>query len=182
VPIAWLSGKQTVHTVTAARTGQSLRTALMAANSSCTTDKNRGRIRPPSRMTVNVLRFVVLFAGMLLGLVVLYRYAPDRERARWSWVTPESLFATVVWIIGSLLFSFYAANFGRYNETYGALGAVIVVILWLLSSALVVILGAELNCELERQTVRDTTKGPERPLGRRHAYVADTVGPAADTA
>jgi membrane protein len=66
---------------------------------------------------------------------------------------------------------------GRYNETYGALGAVVVVILWLRLSALVVILGAELNCELERQTVRDTTQGPDRPLGSRHAYAADTVGP-----
>jgi membrane protein len=136
----------------------------------------------PGRVVLSVLRFVVLFVGMLLGLAVLYRYAPDRERARWSWVTPGSLFAAVVWIIGSLLFSFYAANFGTYNETYGALGAIVVVILWLHLSALVVILGAELNCELERQTVRDTTKGPQRALGSRHAYAADTVGPAAGTA
>jgi membrane protein len=78
-----------------------------------------------------------------------------------------------------LLFSFYSANFGRYNETYGALGAVAVVILWLHLTALFVILGADLNRELERQTMRDTTKGPERPLGSRHAYAADTVGPAA---
>ena len=83
------------------------------------------------RVVVSVLRFVVLFAGMLLGLAVLYRYAPDRERAKWSWVSPGALFASVVWIIASLLFSFYAANFGQYNETYGALGGVVVVILWL---------------------------------------------------
>ena len=134
------------------------------------------------RVVVNVLRFVVLFAGMLLGLAVLYRYAPDRERAKWSWVSPGALFASVAWIIASLLFSFYTANFGQYNETYGALGGVVVVILWLFISALVVILGAEINCELERQTLRDTTKGPERPLGSRHAYAADTVGPTADTA
>ena len=134
------------------------------------------------RLAVNVLRFVVLFAGLLLGLAVLYRYAPDRNQPKWSWVSPGSLFAAVVWIIGSLLFSLYTANFGRYNETYGALGGIVVVMLWLVLSALVVILGAELNCELERQTMRDTTKGPERPLGSRHAYAADTIGPAADTA
>jgi membrane protein len=134
------------------------------------------------RVVVSVLRFVVLFAGMLLGLAVLYRYAPDRDRAKWSWVSPGALFASVAWIIASLLFSFYAANFGSYNETYGALGGVVVVILWLYLSSLVVILGAEINCELERQTTRDSTRGPERPLGSRHAYAADTVGPTADTA
>ena len=94
------------------------------------------------RVMVNVLRFVVLFAGALLGLAVLYRYAPDRNQPKWSWATPGAVFAAVVWIIGSLLFSLYTANFGRYNETYGALGAIVVVILWLLLSALVVILGA----------------------------------------
>ena len=87
------------------------------------------------RVVVSVLRFVVLFAGMLFGLAVLYRYAPDRERAKWSWVSPGAVFAAVVWIIGSLLFSLYTANFGRYNETYGALGGIVVVILWLLLSA-----------------------------------------------
>ena len=137
---------------------------------------------PVGRVAVNVLRFIVLFAGALLGLAVLYRYAPDRNQPKWSWATPGAVFAAVVWVIGSLLFSLYTANFGRYNETYGALGAIVVVILWLLLSALVVILGAELNCELERQTVRDSTTGAERPLGSRHAYAADTVGPASDTA
>ncbi len=134
------------------------------------------------RVLINVVRFVILFAGMLFGLAVLYRYAPDRDAPKWSWATPGALFAATVWIIGSLLFSIYTANFGRYNETYGALGAIVVVILWLLLSAVVVILGAEINCELERQTVRDSTKGDERPLGQRHAYAADTVGPASDTA
>jgi membrane protein len=134
------------------------------------------------RVLVNIVRFVVLFVGVLFGLALLYRYAPDRDEPRWSWATPGAVFASVVWIIGSLLFSIYTANFGRYNETYGALGAIVVVILWLLLSAVVVILGAEINCELERQTVRDTTKGAERPLGLRNARAADTVGPASDTA
>jgi membrane protein len=134
------------------------------------------------RVVVNVLRFVLLFAGLLVGLAILYRYAPDRRPAKWSWVTPGALFAAIVWILGSMLFSLYASNFGKYNETYGALGGVVVLILWLLLTALVIILGAEINCELERQTARDSTKGPERPLGSRHAYAADTIGPAADSA
>jgi membrane protein len=134
------------------------------------------------RVVLNVLRFVLLSGGLLFGLALLYRYAPDREHAKWSWVTPGALFAAVVWIIGSLLFSVYTSNFGKYNETYGTLGTVVVLILWLLLTALVVILGAEINCELERQTVRDSTVGAERPLGSRHAYAADTVGPAADPA
>lgn len=83
-------------------------------------------------------------------------------------------------MLGSLLFSFYTANFGTYNETYGALGAVVILMLWLLLTALVVILGAELNCEIERQTRRDTTTGPARKIGSRGAYAADTVGHATD--
>ena len=130
------------------------------------------------RVVLGVVRFVVLFAGLLIGLAVLYRYAPNRDEPKWSWASPGAVFAAVVWVLGSLLFSLYTANFGKYNETYGALGAVIVVMLWLLLTTLVIILGAELNCELERQTARDTTEGPERPMGARRAYAADTLGPA----
>ena len=122
----------------------------------------------------------MLFGGLLAGLAVLYRYAPDRADPKWSWASPGAIFAAVVWVLGSLLFSFYTANFGTYNETYGALGAIVIVMLWLLLTALVVILGAELNCELERQTRRDTTTGPPRSIGTRGAYAADTVGPATD--
>ena len=133
------------------------------------------------RIVVSVARFVVLFVGMLFALAVLYRYGPDRREPKWSWASPGAVLAAVGWLLGSLLFSVYAANFGKYNETYGTLGAVVVVLLWLLLTALVVILGAELNCELERQTLRDTTKGPEQPIGSRQAYAADTVGTTSDS-
>jgi membrane protein len=95
-------------------------------------------------------------------------------------VSPGAVLATVAWLLASLLFSLYAANFGRYNETYGSLGAVIVVMLWLFLTVLVVLLGAELNAELERQTLRDSTHGSDRPIGQRDAVVADTVGATAD--
>jgi membrane protein len=86
----------------------------------------------------------------------------------------------VFWIAGSILFSIYTANFGRYNETYGSLGAVVVTMLWLFLTAVVIILGAEVNAELERQTLSDSTTGAPRPIGRREAYAADTVGGTAD--
>jgi hypothetical protein len=86
----------------------------------------------------------------------------------------------VLWIIVSLAFSVYTANFGKYNQTYGSLGAVIVSMLWLFLTALSVLIGAEVNAELERQTARDTTEGRPMPLGARNAHSADTLGKTAD--
>lgn len=83
--------------------------------------------------------------------------------------------ASVLWLLGSLGFSDYVDNFGKYNQTYGALAAVIILLLWLFLSAFVVPLGAELGAETERQTAKDTT-GPARPLGERDAEAADTLG------
>ncbi len=135
--------------------------------------------------TVGVVRSVLLVARWpvfavlgLVGLAIIYRYAPDRDAPRWQWVSPGAVFAVVVWVIATALFSLYTANFGQYNETYGALGAVIVVMLWLYISAFVVIAGAEINAALERQTARDTTVGRRRRMGGRNAYAADTLGQA----
>jgi membrane protein len=132
------------------------------------------------RIAAGVLRWVVLLVGMLFALALLYRYGPDRDNAAWSWTSPGAIVATLMWLAGSALFAFYTANFGKYNETYGSLGAVVVVMLWLYISALAVIIGAELNAELERQTARDTTTGPPRPMGERDATAADTLGPTAE--
>ena len=132
-----------------------------------------------ARVVLNTLRWPVLALGLLVGLAILYRYGPDREPGRWRWVSPGAVVATVLWIGGSLLFSLYTANFGKYNETYGSLGAVVILLLWLFLTGFSVLFGAELNSELERQTRRDTTTGRERPLGERDAYAADTVGPEA---
>lgn len=128
------------------------------------------------------LRWVVLFGGLLVALAVLYRLAPDRQDARWRWTSPGALLAATLWLLGSIAFSVYTANFGTYNETYGSLGAVVVVMLWLMISAYAVILGAEFNAEIERQTVRDTTTGATDPMGSRRAVVADTVGAGSDGA
>ena len=116
----------------------------------------------------------ILFAA---GLSVVYRYAPSRNQPRWSWVSPGAVVATILWIIGSVLFSLYVEKFATYNRTYGSLGAVVVLLMWFWLSAYAILLGAELNAEMELQTERDTTDRPKKPMGRRGAYVADTVAP-----
>jgi membrane protein len=107
------------------------------------------------------------------ALAVTYRYGPSRNKARWQWVSWGGLAASIVWIIMSLLFSFYVSNFGTYNKTYGSLGAVVGFMTWIWISSVVVLMGAELNAELEQQTDRDSTVGPEKPEGARGAFKAD---------
>ena len=126
-----------------------------------------------------VLRWPILGVLFILGLSALYRYGPDRDKAKWRWVSPGALLATVLWVIGTGLFAFYAGRFGSYNETYGTLAGAIVLLLWLFLTALVILVGAELNSELERQTLEDSTVGPPQSLGKREAKSADTVGEAA---
>lgn len=125
---------------------------------------------------VTVLRWPLLALVVLTSLSVLYRLAPARSDARWAWITPGALFATLGWIVASALFTVYVNSFGSFNETYGTLGAVVVLLLWLQISFFVVLVGAELNAEAERQTKKDTTTGNPQPLGDRDAYAADTVG------
>lgn len=127
------------------------------------------------RLMIRVVSLVLLVSSVMLGLSLLYRYGPSREMPRWAWVTPGSSLATVIWVIASSLFSYYVATFATYDATYGPLGTVVGVMMWFYVTAYAVLLGAELNAELELQTVRDSTDGPPRPLGRRGAYVADHV-------
>jgi membrane protein len=128
-------------------------------------------------VAVVAAQWLLLTVGMMVALAILYRYAPDRDNPEWKWTSAGAIIATIVWILGSVAFSIYTANFGSYNETYGSLGAVIIVMLWLLITSLAIVLGAEINCELERQTSVDTTVGDEQPIGNREAHAADTVGP-----
>jgi membrane protein len=127
-------------------------------------------------LAASIARWVVLALLVLVALAVVYRFAPDRANPRWRWVSWGAVVALVLWLLGSVGFSWYVDNFGKYNQTYGALAAVIILLLWLFLSSFAVLLGAEFDAETERQTSRDTTTGPERPLGQRDAEVADTVG------
>lgn len=130
--------------------------------------------------TLNWIRWPILVAGFVMALAILYRYAPSRADARWSWVSWGAVVATVLWLAASALFSLYVSKVGSYDKTYGSLGAVVVFLMWLYLSAYVVLIGAELNAEMERQTLKDTTTGPEKPIGQRGARAADTVGPTRD--
>ncbi len=130
-------------------------------------------------IVADVLRFAVLWCVAMLGLAVIYRYAPAREHAQWRWVTWGSAIAATVWLAASALFAVYVQTFGNYGKTYGALGGVIALLVWFYISSLIVVLGAETNAEMERQTFTDTTVRKGAPLGRRGAYAADTVGPSA---
>ena len=123
-------------------------------------------------------RWPAMFVVLTLALALIYRYGPSRRTPRWRWVTWGSAIAAILWLAASALFSWYTANFGNYNETYGSLGAVIGFMTWLWISAIVILLGAELNAEMEHQTARDTTTGAPKPLGARGARMADTVGAA----
>ncbi|QKT02957.1 YihY/virulence factor BrkB family protein [Ectothiorhodospiraceae bacterium 2226] len=125
---------------------------------------------------ISIVRWPLLGLAVVLALGVLYRYGPDRRNPQKRWVTWGAVLATVLWLIGSWAFSFYVQNFGDYNETYGSLGAVIVMLMWLWVTAFIALLGATLNAEMEHQTRHDTTVGDERALGDREAHVADTVG------
>jgi membrane protein len=122
-----------------------------------------------------VLRWVLLVALVVAALAVTYRIAPDRDQPRFSWVTTGSLVATVLWIIGSVAFSLYVNNFGSYNKTYGAIAGVVVLMLWLYLTSYIVLLGAEINAESERQTRADTTRGASAPMGERGAAAADEL-------
>jgi membrane protein len=129
-------------------------------------------------LIANLLRWPALVLVVGFAVAVLYRYGPDRARPRWRWVTWGSAFATVGWLVASMLFSYYAAHFGSYNKTYGSLGAIIGFMVWIWISVIVILVGAEINAQLEHQTAKDTTTGAPKPMGRRQAQMADTVGAA----
>jgi membrane protein len=130
---------------------------------------------PVGTVAAQVLRWTLLLVLVVAGLAVLYRVAPDRNSPKLRWVALGSMVAAVLWLLGSAGFSLYVNSFGNYNKTYGALAGVIVLLLWLLLTCYVVLLGAEINSEAERQTARDTTIGEPRPMGQRGAVVADTM-------
>jgi membrane protein len=135
-------------------------------------------LAPESQMVVSLLRWPLLFVILLLALGLLYRFGPSRRPARWQWLSVGALAASLLWIAGSSLLSWYLSNFGNYNATYGSLGAAIGLMMWMWMSAIIVLCGAELNSEIEHQTALDTTIGRPKPSGARGAVAADTLGPA----
>jgi membrane protein len=125
------------------------------------------------------LLWPALLLLIIIALAVIYRFGPSRREPRWRWVSVGSLFAAVTWVASSVLLSWYLSSFANYNATYGSLGAAIGMMMWMWVSSIVILLGAQLNSEIEHQTARDTTVGHDKPLGARGAVMADTIGPAA---
>ena len=124
------------------------------------------------------LVWALLFGMTIFGLAVIYRYGPSRDKPEFAWISVGSVAACVIWLIGSAGFAFYVGNFGSYQESFGALAGVVVLLMWFWISAYIVLLGAELNAEMEAQTARDTTVGPDEPMGQRGATKADELGEA----
>jgi membrane protein len=133
-----------------------------------------------TRALLQVSRWVGLVLAVVAGTAVLYKVAPDRDDPQLTWVSVASVVATVGWLLASLAFSLYVDNFGRYSRTYGALAGVAILMLWLWITALLVLVGAEINAEAEQQTIRDTTVGEPRPMGERNAVKADAWPDAKD--
>ena len=123
-------------------------------------------------------RWPAMYLVITFALAIIYRYGASRETPQWRWITWGSAIAALLWLGGSALFSWYAANFGKFNETYGSLGAIIGFMTWLWISAIVILLGAEIDAEMEHQTAHDTTEGAPKPMGKRGAHVADSVATA----
>ncbi|WP_462153892.1 YihY/virulence factor BrkB family protein [Pseudoalteromonas piscicida] len=124
---------------------------------------------------IQLITWSILAALFHFSLAFVYRYAPHRRAAKWRWITLGSFTATGLWILASLGFSYYVAQFSSYNETYGSLGGVVIMMMWLYLSAYIIIFGAALNASTELQTLKDSTVGPEKERGQRGAFVADNL-------
>jgi len=129
------------------------------------------------RWGIQVAGYIVLFFIVTAALAILYRLGPDRDAPKMKWVSAGALVATVIWLIASIGFSLYTSTLGNYAKTYGALAGIVIMLFWLWLTAYAILLGAEINAEAEQQTVKDTTKGPEEPLGSRGAVKADSTPP-----
>ncbi|UXN59172.1 YihY/virulence factor BrkB family protein [Phyllobacterium zundukense] len=129
---------------------------------------------------ISLARWPLIAVVVAAAVSVFYRFGPDREQPKWRWLSWGAILSTLVWLITSAGFTFYLANFADYNATYGALGAVAGLMVWTWISVIILILGAELNAELEHQTAIDTTIGDPAPMGERGAVVADTLGASAN--
>lgn len=133
---------------------------------------------PTVAIAITAVPWIGLIALTILGLSALYRYAPSRRAPQWKWASAGALTGCLLWIVASAGFAFYVSNFGSYNESFGTLAGVIVLLMWFWISAFIILLGAELNAEIEAQTKVDTTVGRNQPMGQRGAVKADNVATA----
>lgn len=129
----------------------------------------------PLRVVAELARWLILAGLVAVALAVLYRVAPDRDAPKMRWVSVGALVATLLWLLASIGFSVYTATFASYAKTYGALASVVILLFWLWITAYAILLGAEINAEAEQQTEKDSTHGPDQPLGRRGAVKADSL-------
>ncbi len=133
-------------------------------------------VAPWVRTGGTIIFWIGVTIVMYIALSITYRYAPYRDEPKWRWVSWGSAVAVVLWAIATFGFQLYVSNFGSYDQIYGSLGAVIIFMLWLLITTVIIILGAQINSELEHQTEVDTTVGRGEPMGNRNAFVADDLG------
>ena len=124
---------------------------------------------------IQAARWVLIVIVITVALAVLYRVAPDRDAPKLRWVSVGAGIATLLWIVASVGFSIYVSQFGSYAKTYGAIAGIVILLLWLFITAYAILLGAEINAESEQQTIKDTTRGPEQPVGKRDAVKADSI-------
>jgi membrane protein len=129
------------------------------------------------RWVLQIAGYLLMFVIVASALAILYRFAPDRDAPKMKWVSVGALVATVIWLIASIGFSIYTSTLGNYAKTYGAIAGIVILLFWLWLTAYAILLGAEINAEAEQQTIRDTTRGPEEPLGSRDAVKADSLPP-----
>jgi membrane protein len=150
---------------------------LLAASALALVGRFVEGLGPGAALVINLTTWAVAALLASTGIGATYRYGPSRHDARWQWLTAGSALATFLWLIATVGFGAYASTLGNYNATYGSLGAVVVLLMWLWVSAYAILLGAVINAEAERQTAQDTTTGDPKPLGQRGATVADQVAP-----
>jgi membrane protein len=136
---------------------------------------NLMRLESMAEILLSLARWPLLVLVLGTGVMLLYRYGPSREPAKWRWLTWGATFSTLTWMAASAGFSYYLQNFAQYNVTYGSLGAIIGFMMWTWISVIILVLGAELNAAMEHQTAVDSTTGRPLPMGERGAFVADTV-------
>lgn len=124
---------------------------------------------------IQLLRWPILALIVMFSLAAVYKVAPYRSSPEFKWTSWGAIIATLIWLAGSLLFNLYISNFSSFDETYGSFAAIIILMLWFFLTAFIILLGAEINSEMEHQTSRDTTTGEDKTMGQRGGYHADHV-------